>query len=974
MTVHPSPDRASTDEETARPTGPVGAVARLAPTRIHLCLALVVALFTALLVSAQAGAAAPSPADHAADHAAGRAPAAAAAQGKKDPRDPHTSYRVAPGGKAACRRFDPNLVNGVCMEYASRSGTSYTWLGTYRAPDGRVFFCIDYLYDSRLPGKARLVSTKRLVNQLGRRVGAKEVAALNYVISTYAGRGSTGSDTSDAAIALIVRQVMSDGRRGDGTVVYPQGLKVGARVKSSAGSPPAGVLGRANTMWAAASRYFGPLKLTISPSKPVKARVGKPQTYRIALRSASGRLVPGKRVAISCTGPVRCPSRVATKSRAVTVRVTPRAVGRYTLRASTSAPGASGMLYQARGWSTHGGSTASSRGIQRAWIAKSNTTAVKVSASAKIDKAKPTITTVTSAPTVTVGAAIHDNVTITGLRPGYDQEVRASLWGPFSSQPGTTSCVPGTLAGRVEFRVRANGTYQTPKITLTKPGYYTWTENLPGDAATEPVSTPCGLVPETTIATKHQPVVSTVASLQQAQAGGSIYDTVRVSGTGGNPVTVGWVLHGPISPKAGPTTNASCDGLSWSSAPVRARGTFAAAGDGSYRTAVTKVNETGCYTYSETIAATPLTEATSTQPGVPVETVVVTATPKIITAINNQRASTGAKIMDRVEISGLTARDRITVAWTLHGPLAPTAGGSCRSLNWDGAPVRARGSFTAAANRTYATSPVTITSPGCYTYSEAARATTTTKATSTKPGVPVETTYLTRPPVPRVPEVPSGPYAAGGILAGVLNQLEQLSDRDGHKTDGTGQAGPGRRVAGTDAMIEPTRRTTARYYTQRYVAPASAARAGGGQLRIPAAKISAPVDVVGLDDGGSTMAIPNDKNRTGWLNRSARPTDVTGAAVIGGHVSDNHDRPGSLWRLREVKRGDVVTWTQNGKSYRYRVTTIARYDRNHGVPASTFTTGGPHLLRLISCTNRRNTSGGGFHYTQNLVVTATPIR
>lgn len=936
---------------------------------------LILFVLASLLATSLTGPLAGATAQTQVDRSATPAPPPAAGTDRQDPR---TAYRVAPGGKAACRRYDPNLVNGVCMEYRSRSGLSYTWLGTYRAPDGKVFFCIDYLYDSRLPRRARLVSTARLTNQLGHRIGAREVAALNYVISTYAGRGSTGSDTADAAIALIVRQVMSDGRRSDGTVVYPQGLKVGARVKASAGSPPARVLRRANTMWAAASRYYGPSTLSISPSGPVKARVGKSRTYWISLRSASGHLVPDEPVRISCDGPVRCPALVVTRTRPVTVRVTPRAVGRYTLRAAASAPGKAGVLYQAPGWSSHGGSTATSNGIQRGWIARGNTTVAKVSAVAKIDKAKPAVTTVTSAPTVTAGTAISDTVTVTGLRAGYDQRVRASLWGPFPAQPGPTSCVPGALAGRVEFDVSGNGTYRTPEIVVAVPGYYTWTEQLPGDAETEPVSTVCGLVPETTVAIKHQPTMTTVASDQDARAGAKIFDTVRVAGTGGNPVTVAWTLHGPITPK----NNGSCDALSWAGAPIRARGTLAAAGDGTYRTAATTLSVTGCYTYSETMAPTDVTESAATQPGIPAETLIITTTPHVATEVNKQRATTGANIYDRVTVTGLTAHDRVAVAWTLHGPLAPNAGSDCRHLDWDTAAIRARGTFTATRNRTYSTAGVRIGVPGCYTYSEAVRATATTTATSTKPGIPVETIYLTRPPIPRAPEIPGGPVTgtaarvpAARMVDGPAIRLragvheEQESDQDPR----WGSRGGGKLIAEADPRTEPTRRTTARYTTRRYVAPAGSRRAGGGQLRIAAVGISAPVDVVGLDDHGSTMAIPNNTARTGWLDRSARPTDPTGSAVIGGHVSDNSDRPGALWRLRDVTRGDIVAWTRGGHTYRYRVTATARYDRTRGVPASTFNTGGHHLLRLITCTNRHDMPGGGFHYTENIVVTAAPI-
>jgi hypothetical protein len=43
------------------------------------------------------------------------------------------------------------------------------------------------------------------------------------------------------------------------------------------------------------------------------------------------------------------------------------------------------------------------------------------------------------------------------------------------------------------------------------------------------------------------------------------------------------------------------------------------------------------------------------------------------------------------------------------------------------------------------------------------------------------------------------------------------------------------------------------------------------------------------------------------------------------------------------------------------------------VPGTVFRTDGPHLLHLVTCTNRRSTGGGGFHYADNLVVTAREV-
>ena len=209
----------------------------------------------------------------------------------------------------ACRRIDPNLVRGVCLRYSVGRRTGLTWLGTYRAPSGRVFFCIDYLYDSRLPRRADLRTTDDLVNQLGDDVGEAEVAALNYVVSRWAGRGSTGSAARDAAIALIIREVMSDGVRPGGAVVYPTGLEVGERVQPPAGGLRGPVLPLARAMWATASRSYGPLSLRLTTRARGPVRLGRVRAYRVSVRSAAGHRVAGVRVTLPAPGRCAAPAR-----------------------------------------------------------------------------------------------------------------------------------------------------------------------------------------------------------------------------------------------------------------------------------------------------------------------------------------------------------------------------------------------------------------------------------------------------------------------------------------------------------------------------------------------------------------------------------------------------------------------------------------------------------------------------------------
>ncbi len=838
--------------------------------------------------------------------------------------------------KDTCRAIDPNLVNGVCLRYRTGRASGLTWIGSYRAPDGRVFFCIDFLYDSRLPAHARTVSTRRLVNQLGQRVGAAEVAAVNHVISTWAAHGSTGSDARDAAIALIVREVMGDGVRPGGAVVYPRGLEVGERVRPPAGGLGGRVLRLARRMWTQAATLRGPYRLSLTRPRRGPVRLGRSRTFRVSVLSATGRRVPGVRVRLTCRGPVRCPARVVTKARARALTLTPRDLGRFRIRATARGPAADGLLYRERSWHSHGGSTARPAGHQRAWIARSNRTTASAGATAIVRKARPEVLTQTSEALVRPGAELHDVVTVSGLPASYDATVRATLFGPFASPPGRDSCTPDLRAGRVSLPIAADGTYATPSVRVTEVGYYTWVEDLPGDEATVPLTTRCGLVAETTRVVPFTPTIRTTVSRQRAQVGDEARDLVEVSGVQGTPLVVEWTLRGPRAPRDG-----SCGDLDWSGAPIADRGSLVVPGDGRYATPDSLLGSAGCHTYEVRIPATSLSDEAASPPGLASETTLVTRrVPTVTTLVSAQRSLVGDRLRDEVRLRGLRSADRVVVRWWLLGPVAPDGSGTCRDLDWAGAPVADQGTVTARGNGTRRTRGTTVSTAGCYTYRERLPRTPATEAVATLPGLVVETSLVTRPVTPVVPEIPSG-FAIG------------LDDVD-----------------------LPTRRARIRYLHRRYSAPPSsgllARRTSGGTLTLRRLRIGAPVAAVGLDRG--TMAIPDDPGQVGWLRTTATAGDLLGSSVMSGHVSDRHDRPGALWRLREARAGDVIRWREpGGVVRRFEVSRVRRYPRRVGVPAALLRTTGPHLLHLVTCTGRRRTSGG-FHYADNLVVTAVAVR
>ena len=121
---------------------------------------------------------------------------------------------------------------------------------------------------------------------------------------------------------------------------------------------------------------------------------------------------------------------------------------------------------------------------------------------------------------------------------------------------------------------------------------------------------------------------------------------------------------------------------------------------------------------------------------------------------------------------------------------------------------------------------------------------------------------------------------------------------------------------------------------------------------------------------GRRMNLPKDVGMVARLRKSAGYGDKIGIAVIAGHVSDRHDRPGAMYRLDQAQRGQLVTVTRQGTTYRYKVTGTATSDRDRRLPQKYFTTTGPHRLVLISCTGRVVYPNGHFHYTKYQVVVA----
>lgn len=154
--------------------------------------------------------------------------------------------------------------------------------------------------------------------------------------------------------------------------------------------------------------------------------------------------------------------------------------------------------------------------------------------------------------------------------------------------------------------------------------------------------------------------------------------------------------------------------------------------------------------------------------------------------------------------------------------------------------------------------------------------------------------------------------------------------------------------------------------------PTSTQRLSPAKVTIPALGVRA--HVVSVSVVADTLTAPADVSHVGWLWTNASLSDTTGHLVLVGHASDPSGRPGAFADPRFLRIGSRVTLTDSqGTRHRFVLAGRAQYHRGH-VPASVFTIRGPLQLVLITCAHRVELPGGRFHYTDNLVLTADPVR
>jgi LPXTG-site transpeptidase (sortase) family protein len=141
------------------------------------------------------------------------------------------------------------------------------------------------------------------------------------------------------------------------------------------------------------------------------------------------------------------------------------------------------------------------------------------------------------------------------------------------------------------------------------------------------------------------------------------------------------------------------------------------------------------------------------------------------------------------------------------------------------------------------------------------------------------------------------------------------------------------------------------------------------RLLVPAMGMSAPIIPLGLNPDGS-LEVPKSFSVAGWFTKGPEPGE-RGASVIAGHF-DSTSGPGVFYRLRALRRGDIITVVVGGGSeVRCAVTSTLAVKKTRFPTSLVYRKTAQPTLRLITCDGAFDSSTG--HYVDNYIVFATMI-
>ena len=341
----------------------------------------------------------------------------------------------------------------------------------------------------------------------------------------------------------------------------------------------------------------------------------------------------------------------------------------------------------------------------------------KVGIMAPVD---PIISTVTSHDVINAYEPLADQVIIAGTGGG-PGSLAWSLLGPV--EPVDNACdgldwsgAPVHASGTVV--VGGDGPVIAGPTTVGAGGCYSWSHVLTSTDPERPyrASTDGGETNELTLATPYPPSIITTAQLSIGAGGQrTVHDRVIIdnipAATPVPPSPLHWILYGPVAL----TADRGCTGVSWVGAPVVDEGDIPIGGNDIISTPNVDLSTPGCYSFSSSLPATADSPAALDPVGQPAETIAITD-PQIISRTDDALVTLDAPTTDVVTIYG-TGGGTGTLSWTLVGPVDPQ-GSSCAEVDWTGAPTVAGGDVAVTGDGDYPTGPVSVQSPGCYSWTD----------------------------------------------------------------------------------------------------------------------------------------------------------------------------------------------------------------------------------------------------------------
>jgi hypothetical protein len=501
-----------------------------------------------------------------------------------------------------------------------------------------------------------------------------------------------------------------------------------------------------------------------------------------------------------------------------------------------------------------------------------------------------------------------------------------------------------------------------------------------------------------------QPKVVTTVSAKTLEPGGSVFDTLEVTGLDSQTVTIAASLFGPF----GAADDIACDGDAvWT-------GTVEATGNGTYQTEPTTLPTAGYYSYQESIKASDGVAAFESACAEKAETTVVRGHPQVDTKVSDTTVRAGAELTDTAVVTGL-GKLTAPVVVELFGPFESTDEISC-----DGKPFW-KGEVTAKGDGEYKTQSVRLGAAGYYTYREHIVATDAYEATETACGDTAETSFAQARPrirtlashdavipgatvtdrirVSGLGRTPAtirvdlyGPFASRGqIRCNGRPARTSKVDIDG---DGVVRSKPMRigkvgfyafqetiasrqAVRGATTVCAEEAETalgrpeiiTGRGDHPRAVRVAAAD--SPQRVTIDGLGIDAPVDPIGIDLRQGVLGVSKDIARVGWWRDGAAPGDAHGAVLLAGHVDSAARGAGALYALKTAHAGGRVELAlPGGRTRAYRVQSVRRVLKAK-LPARVFSKRGPARLVIVTCGGPFDAATG--HYRDNIILTATPL-